>query len=173
MFCRYYGLTIWFPEYLKKLQQEDYFNRREIIPNVTIANKTFNGVLDNMDYYNATFINVTFRDIILQHVTFEWTSMKDCVFLNVSALQTYFIDSNLRNVSFNITNVYPYKFVRTSLDHVTSENLFDGCQVDFDLSVSTETIFLENFMGQLAVIPGTLLTAVLVDKVGRVRMLSE
>ena len=45
--------------------------------------------------------------------------------------------------------------------------------MDFDTNYSKRQVFLENFLAQLAVVPGTVITAMLVDKVGRVRLLSK
>ena len=158
---------------MKKIQQENYFSQTEQISNVTIANKVFSDIMDNLHYFNATFTNITFKDIVLQHVTFELCTIRNCLFQNASAIQTYFQNSSLQNSIFNNTNFYSYKFVNSELKNTPVLNTFEGCEVDFGVNVSTESIFLENFLGQLAVIPGTLITAALVDRVGRIRMLGK
>ena len=43
----------------------------------------------------------------------------------------------------------------------------------FDISYSKSQVFLENFLSQLAVVPATLISAVMMDKFGRVTLLGR
>ncbi len=158
---------------MKKLEQGAYFAQREMLKNMTISNQQFTGLLDNVLYYNSTFDNVTFNNVVLTHVTFDMCILKSCTFENVTARKSYFVESIIEYSSFNNTNFYPRKFQGTRVKNITFENMREGCQVDFDTNYSSETVFLENFLGQLAVVPGTIITALLVDKIGRVRMLGQ
>ena len=72
-----------------------------------------------------------------------------------------------------IVDLYSDRFIGCTKDDVTFSSMKEGCHVDFDTAYSTRQVFLENFVGQLAVIPGTLLTALLLDKVGRVWLMGK
>lgn len=158
---------------MKKLEMENYFSQRNEVFNSSLRDLTYTGLLDNLYYYNSTFYNVTFKNILMRHVTFDTSVLESCSFVNVTARKSYFENAKLLDCVFNDTNFYKFKFQRTSLENVRFGELKEGCPLDFDTSYSTETVFLENFVGQLAVVPGTLITALLVDKIGRVRMLGK
>jgi VNT family MFS transporter (synaptic vesicle glycoprotein 2) len=170
---RYYGLSIWFPEYIKKLEQEAYFRQTNWTENTTIRDTTFTTLLDNDCFHNSTFINVTFRNIELRHVTFDGCVLRDCVFANVTSRKTYFVNSVLSRVTFNHTDFHAYKFRGTQFNETYFENEYAGCSVDFDISYSSSQVFLENFLSQLVVIPATLSSALLMDRFGRVSLLGE
>ena len=171
--CRYYGLSIWFPEYIKKLEQEAYFRQTNWTENSTIRNAVFTTLLDNDWFHNSTFVNVTFRNIELRHVTFDSCTLTDCQFLNVTSKKTYFLNSVLTHVTFNHTDFHTYKFRGTEFDDTQFANEWAGCSVDFDISYSSSQVFLENFLSQVVVIPATLSSAVMMDKFGRVSLLGE
>jgi hypothetical protein len=51
--------------------------------------------------------------------------------------------------------------------------MIGGCTLDFDFNFHLNEVFLENLVGQLALIPGTLVSIFLLDKVGRVKMICK
>ena len=69
--------------------------------------------------------------------------------------------------TFNSTNLYQSRFQGTLFKNTTITNLKEGCQVDFDTNYSEGQVFMESFLAQLAVVPGTIISAVLADKIGR------
>ena len=170
---RYYGLSIWFPEYVKKLEQEEYFRKTNVTANWTVSNTVFTDILDNIHFVNVTFTNTTFSDIELHHVTFDQCFLTRCLFQNVVTKKTYFLGSVIKASLFDQTDFYEFKFVDTLRLNTSVVNTTAGCQVDFDVSYSSRKVFLENFLSQLAVLPTTLLSAFLIDKAGRVRLLGE
>ena len=46
-----------------------------------------------------------------------------------------------------------------------------GCQMTFDDDYSAYWVYFVNFLGTLAVLPGNIVSALLMDKIGRLSML--
>ncbi|CAH1803428.1 unnamed protein product [Owenia fusiformis] len=168
----YYGMTIWFPEYMKKLQMEAYFRTTEYTANSTVLGANFTHQTDNMEYDNVMFDHVTFYNIILTHVTFQNCTFLNCIFKNVTSAKTSFLSSSLYNVTFTHTDFVDAQFQNTHSRNVYFAENMTGCAVDFDINYSARQVYFENFLGQLAVLPGGLVVAFLVDFVGRIRLLA-
>lgn len=47
----------------------------------------------------------------------------------------------------------------------------EGCQLDFSDDNNAYMIYFVSFLGTLAVLPGNIVSALLMDKIGRLRML--
>ena len=171
---RYYGISIWFPEYVKRLEQEDYLRHtddvidRNYVDAIWQANK-----LENIHFTNVTFYNVTFRNTKLIQVTFELCHFDLCVFQDVTSRRTYFRNSVLHNCTFNHTDLFASRFPGTELEDTHFYATATGCQVDFDYNFSQRWIFFETFVSQLAVIPSSVLCAFLLNRFGRVPIFGE
>ena len=135
--------------------------------------KSYTDSLENTLYINSTFTNVSFHDILMQHVYFKNCFLDSVTFKNVTAERTSFIQSTLKNTVFNDTNLYSDRFHACNFSSVHFDSMKIGCHVDFDTSYSSRQVFLENFLGQLSVIPGTVITALLLDRVGRVWLMGK
>lgn len=48
-----------------------------------------------------------------------------------------------------------------------------GCQITFDDDYSAYWVYFINFLGTLAVLPGNIVSALLMDKIGRLSMLGK
>lgn len=83
----------------------------------------------------------------------RYSMIEDCIFIDTDLYEYRFIDCEQKN------NV-----VRTSVP---------GCQLDFDYNIHYKEVFQENLIGQLTIIPGTLITSLLMDRIGRVKIMSE
>lgn len=55
--CRYYGLSVWFPDVIKHLQADEYASKVKIHNNERIEDFTFNFTLENQIHKNGLFIN--------------------------------------------------------------------------------------------------------------------
>lgn len=55
--CRYYGLSVWFPDVIKHLQADEYASRVKIHSNERIEDFTFNFTLENQIHRNGVFLN--------------------------------------------------------------------------------------------------------------------
>ncbi|CAG0922051.1 unnamed protein product [Notodromas monacha] len=170
----FYGLSLWFPEYLKALKMDEYDSNVKLVVGETYVKQVFNGTLDNVKFVNSTFTDVTFHGIVLNHVEFTGCLLNRCEFSDVVSSRTFFKNSTLIQNHFADTDMYPYRF---SDDTVLKNNSFlammGGCTLDFDLNFHLNEVFMENLIGQLALIPGTVLSVFLLDKLGRVKMICE
>lgn len=55
--CRYYGLSVWFPDVIKHLQADEYASKVKIHSDERIEDFTFNFTLENQIHKNGLFIN--------------------------------------------------------------------------------------------------------------------
>lgn len=56
--CRYYGLSVWFPDVIKHLQSDEYALRTRNVPREKYANFSINFTMENqihtgVEYYNG------------------------------------------------------------------------------------------------------------------------
>lgn len=69
------------------------------------------------------------------------------------------------------TDLEQYKFVDSELINCTFFHIRTGCQISFDDDYSAYWIYFVNFLGTLAVLPGNIVSALLMDRIGRLTML--
>lgn len=59
--CRFYGLSVWFPDVIKHLQADEYASRVKIHNSERIEDFTFNFTLENQIHRNGVFLNDRWR----------------------------------------------------------------------------------------------------------------
>ncbi|XP_067123934.1 synaptic vesicle glycoprotein 2C-like [Centruroides vittatus] len=165
----FYGLSIWFPEYIKKLDIEAYRGNSKTYANTTIESRTINYTLDNIHFQNMYFHNVNFSNIVINHCIFSNCSFTNSNFTRIRSSKTFFQNSDFDKVLFNDTDFYDYKFQNCFFHDTNISNLKTGCPIDFDINYKLSEIFLQNLITQLAIIPGNILSAYALDWLGRVR----
>ncbi|CAB1318660.1 unnamed protein product [Coregonus sp. 'balchen'] len=141
----YYGLSVWFPDVIHHLQSDEYASRVKTHNNERTEDFTFNFTLENQIHTNGVFVNDRFISMKLKSVTFI-----------DSTFQNYIDDSKL--VGSRVIN--------SSFHHNKT-----GCQMTFDDDYSAYWVYFVNFLGTLAVLPGNIVSALLMDKIGRLSML--
>ncbi|XP_064337743.1 synaptic vesicle glycoprotein 2C isoform X2 [Camelus dromedarius] len=162
----YYGLSVWFPDVIKHLQLNVLRNSQKLVSNVTINFTMANQINSGMEYYN-----VRFQGIKLKSVTFKDSDFKSCVFEDVTSADIYFKNCTFINSSFNNTDFEPYKFIDSEFQNCSFAHNKTGCQITFDDDYSAYWIYFVNFLGTLAVLPGNIVSALLMDRIGRLTML--
>ncbi|XP_060091815.1 synaptic vesicle glycoprotein 2C isoform X2 [Heteronotia binoei] len=167
----YYGLSVWFPDVIKHLQAEEYATRRKTFEFERVADINFNFTLENQVYSNGIFINDRFTMMKFKSVTFEDTLFKNCYFEDVTTLSTYFRNCTFMDTKFLNTDLEPYKYSGSRFINCTFEHNKTGCQISFDDDYSAYWIYFVNFLGTLAVLPGNIVSALLMDRIGRLTML--
>lgn len=65
----------------------------------------------------------------------------------------------------------PYKFIDSDFQNCSFFHNKTGCQITFDDDYSAYWIYFVNFLGTLAVLPGNIVSALLMDRIGRLTML--
>ncbi|PSN45332.1 hypothetical protein C0J52_18069 [Blattella germanica] len=148
----YYGLTIWFPEYIKLLKTRDYEARTEHLEDRSYENCSFTNPIENVRWINSSFKNCTFQNITLSHVTFESCFIEEVRFEIIKSSRTYFKNCTIKDSSSILT-------------------LSAGCSLDFDYNIHLEEVFQEHLVGQLAILPGAFFSALAIDKLGRVKII--
>uniref|UniRef100_A0A8B9ZC25 Major facilitator superfamily (MFS) profile domain-containing protein n=1 Tax=Buteo japonicus TaxID=224669 RepID=A0A8B9ZC25_9AVES len=169
-FC-YYGLSVWFPDVIKHLQSDEYASRVKHFRNEEVSHFVFNFTLENQIHSNGEYINDRFIMMKFKSVTFEDSLFKNCVFEDITSLNTYFRNCTFINTTFYNTDLEQYKFVDSELINCTFFHIRTGCQISFDDDYSAYWIYFVNFLGTLAVLPGNIVSALLMDRIGRLTML--
>ncbi|XP_071437301.1 synaptic vesicle glycoprotein 2C isoform X1 [Pithys albifrons albifrons] len=167
----YYGLSVWFPDVIKHLQSDEYASRVKHFRNEEVSHFVFNFTLENQIHSNGEYINDRFIMMKFKSVTFEDSLFKNCVFEDITSLNTYFRNCTFMNTTFYNTDLEQYKFVDSELINCTFFHVRTGCQISFDDDYSAYWIYFVNFLGTLAVLPGNIVSALLMDRIGRLTML--
>ncbi|KFV62188.1 Synaptic vesicle glycoprotein 2C [Dryobates pubescens] len=167
----YYGLSVWFPDVIKHLQSDEYASRVKHFHNEAVSHFVFNFTLENQIHSNGEYINDRFIMMKFKSVIFEDSLFKNCVFEDITSLNTYFRNCTFVNTTFYNTDFEQYKFVDSELINCTFYHIRTGCQISFDDDYSAYWIYFVNFLGTLAVLPGNIVSALLMDRIGRLTML--
>lgn len=72
---------------------------------------------------------------------------------------------------FIFIDLEPYKYAGSEFINCTFQHNKTGCQISFDDDYSAYWIYFVNFLGTLAVLPGNIVSALLMDRIGRLQML--
>ncbi|KAF3821771.1 hypothetical protein GH733_009813 [Mirounga leonina] len=165
----YYGLSVWFPDVIKHLQvnmlpiekiEREKFSNFSV--NFTMANQLHTGA----EYDNGRFLGMKFKS-----VTFKDSLFKACLFEDVTSVNTYFKNCTFIDTVFDNTDFEPYKFTDSEFQNCSFFRNKTGCQITFDDDYSAYWIYFVNFLGTLAVLPGNIVSALLMDRIGRLTML--
>ncbi|CAM4664674.1 unnamed protein product [Leuciscus chuanchicus] len=167
----YYGLSVWFPDVIKHLQADDYASRVKIHNNERTEDFTFNFTLENQIHRNGVFINDRFIGMKFKAVTFIDSSFQSCYFEDVSSVGSVFRNCTIIDGFFYNTDIDDSKLIGSTVINSTFAHNKTGCQMTFDDDYSAYWVYFINFLGTLAVLPGNIVSALLMDKVGRLSML--
>ncbi|KAK6492457.1 synaptic vesicle glycoprotein 2C [Huso huso] len=167
----YYGLSVWFPDVINHLQSDEYASRVKIFSKERLANFTFNFTLENQIHSDGEYINNRFIGMKFKSVTYIDFTFKNCYFDDVTSLGTYFRNCTFLEATFYNTDIDDSKFINTEVINSTFHHNKTGCQMTFDDDYSAYWVYFVNFLGTLAVLPGNIVSALLMDKIGRLTML--
>ncbi|XP_060927913.1 synaptic vesicle glycoprotein 2Ca isoform X1 [Limanda limanda] len=168
----YYGLSVWFPDVIKHLQADDYASKVKIHNNERIEDFTFNFTLENQIHRNGLFINDRFINMKLKSITFIDSTFRNCYFDDVTSVGSFFRNCTIIDGFFFNTDIYESKLIDgTEVINSTFTHNKTGCQMTFDDDYSAYWVYFINFLGTLAVLPGNIVSALLMDKIGRLSML--
>ncbi|KAM7315444.1 synaptic vesicle glycoprotein 2C [Ixodes scapularis] len=168
----FYGMSIWFPEYLRKLQSESYSSETAVEANHYIRNYIFNYSIENTNFESCVFHNVRFTGIVLNHVLFTNCSFINSSFSDVHSSRSFFRQCDFMRVRFVDTDFYDYRFDDCAFHNSTTFlNRDTGCAIDFDVNFRLSDVFVENLFAQLAIIPGNIISSCVIDRFGRVKTL--
>ncbi|XP_041706048.1 synaptic vesicle glycoprotein 2C-like [Coregonus clupeaformis] len=167
----YYGLSVWFPDVIHHLQSDEYASRVKTHNNERIEDFTFNFTLENQIHTNGVFINDRFISMKLRSVTFIDSTFQNCYFDDVSTVGSIFKNCTFVEAFFYNTDIDDSKLVGSRVINSSFHHNKTGCQMTFDDDYSAYWVYFVNFLGTLAVLPGNIVSALLMDKIGRLSML--
>ena len=85
-----------------------------------------------------------------------------------------FRNSTLYDSKFVDTDIFPYRFENCDIDETTTFDSMDAfCPLEFDYNIHLGEVFLEQIVGEVALIPGLILAAIFMDRFGRVRLIGK
>ncbi|XP_075063822.1 synaptic vesicle glycoprotein 2B [Mixophyes fleayi] len=170
MSLSFYGLTVWFPDTIRYLQEEDYATKVKVFEDEHVRNFVFNFTLENQIHTDGTYYNDKFYKMKLKYVTFENCLFDECFFEDVTSPGTVFKNCTIKDSYFYNTDIYEHRFIDSTIINTTFHNQ-EGCHMDFDED-NDFLIYLVSFLGSLSVLPGNIISALLMDKIGRIRMIA-
>ncbi|NWX82351.1 SV2B protein, partial [Nothoprocta ornata] len=170
MALSYYGLIVWFPDMIRYLQEEAYESRVKIFEEEEVSHFTFNFTLENQIHRNGEYKNDKFIGMKFKEVRFEDSLFEDCYFEDVTSSETFFENCTIVSTVFYNTDLYEHKFINCRLINNTFLKQKEGCHLDFEED-NDFLIYLVSFLGSLSVLPGNIISALLMDKIGRIKMI--
>ncbi|KAM3956144.1 LOW QUALITY PROTEIN: synaptic vesicle glycoprotein 2C [Aphomia sociella] len=86
-------LSSFIPSTVLKMANEQFEASRTIIQNTTLVEEQYNATMENVEFTNVTFVDCSFRDMLMSHVTFRNCSFEHVAFANIKSSYTVFMGS--------------------------------------------------------------------------------
>ncbi|XP_009875637.1 PREDICTED: synaptic vesicle glycoprotein 2A-like, partial [Apaloderma vittatum] len=119
--------------------------------------------------------SVIFEDSLFDNCYFEDVTSSNTFFKNCTFISTFFHNTDEGDPTNPLspipTDLFEYKFINSRMVNTTFSQNKEGCQLDFSDDNNAYMIYFVSFLGTLAVLPGNIVSALLMDKIGRLRML--
>lgn len=141
--------------------------------NVSYSDVNFNQSIENMVYINGRFTNVRFENLILNHIVFDSCHFEQVSFIKIKSSQTIFRNSTILQSSFVDTDFFPDRFKDCQIIDTNFDSMDAFCPLDFDYNIHVGEVFLEHLIGEVALIPGLVVAALLMDRFGRARLIGK
>uniref|UniRef100_A0A6Q2YGN4 Synaptic vesicle glycoprotein 2A n=1 Tax=Esox lucius TaxID=8010 RepID=A0A6Q2YGN4_ESOLU len=167
----YYGLTVWFPDMIKYLQKQEYSSRTKVFIKEKVEHVTFNFTLENQVHRNGEYFNNKFMNLKMKSMVFEDSLFDECYFEDITSSNTFFKNCTFIATLFYNTDLFKYRLINSKLINSTFLHNKEGCMLsDFSDENNAYMIYFVSFLGTLAVLPGNIVSALLMDKIGRLRI---
>ncbi|XP_055970373.1 synaptic vesicle glycoprotein 2B [Sorex fumeus] len=170
MALSYYGLTVWFPDMIRYFQDEEYKSKMKLFFGEHVHGATINFTMENQIHQHGKFVNDKFIRMYLKHVLFENTFFNECFFEDVTSTDTYFKNCTIESSVFYNTDLYEHKFINCRFVNSTFLKQKEGCHMALEED-NDFLIYLVSFLGSLSVLPGNIISALLMDRIGRLKMI--
>ncbi|XP_070821791.1 synaptic vesicle glycoprotein 2A [Chaetodon trifascialis] len=169
----YYGLTVWFPDMIKYLQKQEYSSRTKVFVKEKVEHVTFNFTLENQVHRQGEYFNDKFMNLKMRSMVFEDSLFEECYFEDITSSNTFFKNCTFIATLFYNTDLFKYRLVNCKLINSTFLHNKEGCLLsDVSDENNAYMVYFVSFLGTLAVLPGNIVSALLMDKIGRLRMLA-
>uniref|UniRef100_A0A3Q1BWK9 Major facilitator superfamily (MFS) profile domain-containing protein n=1 Tax=Amphiprion ocellaris TaxID=80972 RepID=A0A3Q1BWK9_AMPOC len=169
----YYGLTVWFPDMIKYLQKQEYSSRTKVFVKEEVKHITFNFTLENQVHRQGEYFNDKFMNLKMRSMVFEDSLFEECYFEDITSTNTFFKNCTFIATLFYNTDLFKYRLINCKLINSTFLHNKEGCLLsDISDENNAYMVYFVSFLGTLAVLPGNIVSALLMDKIGRLRMLA-
>ncbi|AWP15619.1 putative synaptic vesicle glycoprotein 2A [Scophthalmus maximus] len=169
----YYGLTVWFPDMIKYLQKQEYSSRTKVFLKERVDHVTFNFTLENQVHRQGQYFNDKFMNLKMKSMVFEDSLFEECYFEDITSSNTFFKNCTFIATLFYNTDLFKYRLINSKLINSTFLHNKEGCLLsDVSDDNNAYMVYFVSFLGTLAVLPGNIVSALLMDKIGRLRMLA-
>ncbi|XP_013880940.1 synaptic vesicle glycoprotein 2A [Austrofundulus limnaeus] len=169
----YYGLTVWFPDMIKYLQKQEYASRTKVFVKERVEHVTFNFTLENQVHRQGQYFNDKFMNMKMKSMVFEDSLFEECYFEDITSSSTFFKNCTFIATLFYNTDLFKYRLINCKLINSTFLHNKEGCLLsDISDENNAYMVYFVSFLGTLAVLPGNIVSALLMDKIGRLRMLA-
>uniref|UniRef100_A0A3P9ICE0 Synaptic vesicle glycoprotein 2A n=1 Tax=Oryzias latipes TaxID=8090 RepID=A0A3P9ICE0_ORYLA len=169
----YYGLTVWFPDMIKYLQKQEYASRTKVFVKEKVEHMTFNFTLENQVHRQGQYFNDKFMNLKMRSMVFEDSLFEECYFEDITSSNTFFKNCTFIATLFYNTDLFKYRLINSRLINSTFLHNKEGCLLsDVSDENNAYMVYFVSFLGTLAVLPGNIVSALLMDKIGRLRMLA-
>ncbi|XP_055756059.1 synaptic vesicle glycoprotein 2Ba [Salvelinus fontinalis] len=167
----YHGLSVWFPDMIKYMQYEEYESKVKLFHRERVERFHFNFSLVNQIHKEGEYVHDKFMDIEIKSVKFEDSLFENCYFEDVRSTNTYFENCTIKNTVFYNTDLWEdSKFIDCRLENATFLHPKKGCHLNFQ-EENDIVIYMVSFLGSLATLPGNILSALFMDKIGRIKII--
>ncbi|XP_028812471.1 synaptic vesicle glycoprotein 2Ba [Denticeps clupeoides] len=166
----YYGLSVWFPDMVKYMQFEEYESKTKVFHREKVERFHFNFTLANQVHKEGEYIHDRFSDMEIKSVKFEDSLFENCYFEDVRSTETFFENCTIKNTVFYNTDLWQEKFIDCRMENTTFLHPKKGCHLNFE-EENDVLIYMVSFLGSLAVLPGNIISALFMDKMGRIKMI--
>uniref|UniRef100_A0A8C7JUN2 Synaptic vesicle glycoprotein 2B-like n=1 Tax=Oncorhynchus kisutch TaxID=8019 RepID=A0A8C7JUN2_ONCKI len=167
----YHGLSVWFPDMIKYMQYEEYESKVKLFHRERVERFHFNFSLVNQIHKEGEYVHDKFMDIEIKSVKFEDSLFENCYFEDVRSTNTYFENCTIKNTVFYNTDLWEdSKFIDCRMENATFLHPKKGCHLNFQ-EENDIVIYMVSFLGSLATLPGNILSALFMDKIGRIKII--
>ncbi|CAB1451173.1 unnamed protein product [Pleuronectes platessa] len=166
----YHGLGVWFPDMIKYMQYEEYESKVRVFHRERVERFHFNFSLVNQIHREGEYIHDKFANIEIKSVKFEDSLFENCYFEDVRSTNTFFENCTFKSTVFYNTDLWQEKFKDCRMENTTFLHPKKGCHLNFK-EENDIVIYMVSFLGSFAVLPGNILSALFMDKIGRIRII--
>ncbi|XP_034040415.1 synaptic vesicle glycoprotein 2Ba [Thalassophryne amazonica] len=166
----YHGLGVWFPDMIKYMQFEEYESKVRVFHRERVERFHFNFSLVNQIHHEGEYIHDKFENIEIKSVKFEDSLFENCYFEDIKSTNTFFENCTIKNTLFYNTDLWQEKFKKCHMENTTFLHPKKGCHLNFQ-EENDIVIYMVSFLGSLAVLPGNIISALFMDKIGRIKII--
>ncbi|XP_071442528.1 synaptic vesicle glycoprotein 2B-like isoform X1 [Hetaerina americana] len=169
------GLGAFIPERTRAMEARAFASRARVLSGLSYEGVLFNRSVENVRWSDSHFSGCRFEHVTLSHVAFSNCTLEGCTFAAVRASRTFFLGSSVIGSHFVDTDLSsPRRFLEgCHLANNSVLSLVSSCprvDVDFSASALLGGGFGAVIVGLLALLPGAVASACLVDRMRRSRL---